>query len=163
MSNFLPPLLALIPLSLLVPVETLWAFYTDLRNTPTLPPKPPPSQRLRYKIHKLYFNYLVTGPGHVLEPAERACLDCVALALTGALLCCLYVFLPNAVSALQLSNALRWGRKDSFGAGIGLKEDVVMAHMGMNQSLARISESEVAGMLWEKKCCGDATSTVAEK
>ena len=146
MSNLLPRHLALIPLSLLVPGKTLWVFYTDLHNTPTLPPKPSPSQCLRYKTHKLYFNYLVTGPGYVLEPAERACLDCVTLALTDALLYCLYVFLPNAVSALQLSSAFSWGWKDSFGAGIGLKEDVVTAHMGMNQSLARINGSEVAGM-----------------
>lgn len=146
MLNLLPPLLALIPLSLLVPVKTLWACYTDLCNTPTLPPKALPSQRLRYKIHKLYFNYLITGPSYVLDPAERAGLGCVALALTGALLYCLYVFLPNTVNALQLSSAFSWGWKDSFGAGIGLKEDVVMARMSMNQSSARINGSEVAGM-----------------
>ena len=147
MLNLLPSHLALIPLSFLVPVKTLWACYTDLYNTPTLPPKPLPSQRLRYKIHKLYFNYLITGPGYVLDLAERACLDCVALALTGALLYCLYVFLPNTVNALQLSSAFSWDWKDSFGAGIGLKkEDVVMAHMSMNQSSARINESKVAGM-----------------
>jgi len=126
--------------------NSLGLLHRPPRNTPTLPPKPSPSQRLRYKFHKLYFNYLVTGPGYVLEPAERACLDGVALALTGALLYCLYVFLPNVVSVLQLSSAFNWGWKDSFGAGIGLKRDVVMAHMSMNQSLARIDGSEVARM-----------------
>lgn len=45
------------------------------------------------------------------------------LCRTRALLYCLYVFLPNAVSALQLSSAFSWSWKDSFGAGIGLKED----------------------------------------
>ncbi|OCL02510.1 hypothetical protein AOQ84DRAFT_382613 [Glonium stellatum] len=142
MSSLILPILAPAPLLYLILAKPFWAFYTNLHDAPMPLPKPSPLQRLRYELHKIYFNYLVTGPGYVLQPVERVCLDCGMLTLIGALLYGLFVFLanvpfPGVTSALNLTGAFSRSWKHGYIMGIDLNaEDIVLGRKGMNQYLA---------------------------
>lgn len=92
------PLLILIPLPLIIPTATkgssLSQFYESLRELPCLPPSPTTLDRIRHEIHKIYFQYLVTGPGYVLEPVERIFFDTFILILIGAMIYCMVLVSP---------------------------------------------------------------------
>ncbi|KAF2199183.1 hypothetical protein GQ43DRAFT_126705 [Delitschia confertaspora ATCC 74209] len=83
--RFLPILLP--PVPLLFNSKTLQAmgsWYESLKCFPRLPNNPSPADHLKYRTHKLYYLYLITSPGFVLNTTERMILDTVILILLGA-------------------------------------------------------------------------------
>lgn len=60
----------------------LYRYYRSLSEPPTLTPTR--FGHLRYITHKLYFRYLITGLGYILEPAERMILDMFMAVLLAA-------------------------------------------------------------------------------
>jgi hypothetical protein len=82
--SILQPLIPLIIFAL--PSITFFlSFYKSLRSVPERPPASASRiALLRYTFHKAYFQYLVTGPGYVLNPAERSVLDAFILILVVA-------------------------------------------------------------------------------
>lgn len=88
-------LLILLLLPLIVSTATkkhsLLEFYQSLRQLPRLPDSPGALDRIRYECHKIYFQYLIIGPGYVLEPAERSILDAFIAVLLGAIVYC-YIY-----------------------------------------------------------------------
>jgi hypothetical protein len=108
------PFLLLLPLPLVIPSvakgQSLTEWYDSLHKLPDLPHSPKSLDRLRYECHKLYFQYLVTGPAYVLDPAERIFFDMFILTLFGAIACCLLLLLPvllNIISGGLLSGSGR--------------------------------------------------------
>lgn len=81
--------------------QSLPQFYESLRQFPRLPRSPTLVDRLRYRSHKLYFHYLVTGPGYVLDPLERICFDLFMTVLFGAALWFALLVPPPLVRLLQ--------------------------------------------------------------
>lgn len=74
--------------------QSFHKWYDSLRELPRLSDSPTPFDRLRYEFHKIYLQYLVTGPGYVLETGERIFFDLFTLTLVGAILYCLILITP---------------------------------------------------------------------
>jgi hypothetical protein len=58
-------------------------YYKSLGNPPRLPPSPTALDRIRYSLHKSYYQYMVTFSGYMLDPTERFLFDF----LLGLMLC----------------------------------------------------------------------------
>ena len=96
--------LLLIPLVLPCSKKTasFLSFYESLRELPTLPPSPGLIDYLRYVFHKAYFQYLITGPGYVLEPAERIIFDLFITVLLGAMIWCAILVAPLLIRLVEV-------------------------------------------------------------
>ncbi|KAF2122202.1 hypothetical protein BDV96DRAFT_594118 [Lophiotrema nucula] len=80
------------------PSDNVQTLFTSLLRLPLRPPtlitRTHILDRIRYATHKIYFNYLVTGPAYLLEPAERICFDFFILVLLGAIAYCTFLLAP---------------------------------------------------------------------
>lgn len=76
-------------------------FYASLRTAPRLPPNATLSDRFRHACHRVYFRYLITGPGYALEPAERIVFDGFVAVLLGATVWCVSLFCPLGGGLVQ--------------------------------------------------------------
>ncbi|KAF2245458.1 hypothetical protein BU26DRAFT_68843 [Trematosphaeria pertusa] len=112
--------LVLLPLPLIIPStarnQSLPQFYESLREFPCLPPSPTLLDRLSYLLHKIYFQYLVAGPGYVLQPAERICFDLFIMILLGATIWCAVLVSPPAIRMVYegLTNSVLSGKQGAL-------------------------------------------------
>lgn len=132
----LPLILLPLPLSIILPKKRTFdlpAFYESLRELPRLPSNPTLLDQIRYNVHRAYFQYLVTGPGYVLEPAERICFDALIFILLASLVWCAS-FLVAPVLLNVMSTSLLGTERASYGKADGMG----VQNMSMGFSVRRI-------------------------
>ncbi|KAF2014314.1 hypothetical protein BU24DRAFT_410068 [Aaosphaeria arxii CBS 175.79] len=133
--NTIIPLLHLLTLTLpstkTISIQSPLQFYTSLTTFPRLPANPTPLDRLRYTCHRAYFQYLVTGPGYVLETPERLVMDAVVLTLLAAVMWCAALF-----------GAMVWG---VVGRGLLSSSAVALTPVAMG-GCANLTDAGVVGV-----------------
>ncbi|KAF2639512.1 hypothetical protein P280DRAFT_39069 [Massarina eburnea CBS 473.64] len=155
------PLLPLFPLLLLLPSKTsIPQYYTSLRHAPQrLPSSATILARLRYTIHKAYFQYLITFSAYMLSTFERLLLDVFMAVLVGVVVW-FFMFLAPVVWGVVRLGLLgaseevgRWMRDGAGGAvgKVGVEEVgnmtvVVETVFGMTASVVRNGTCTAAGV-----------------
>lgn len=69
-------------------------FYKSLGAAPRLPPSPSPLDHIRYSLHKLYYQYMVTFSGYMLDPVERLLFDVLLAVMICAAVWCSTLITP---------------------------------------------------------------------
>jgi hypothetical protein len=70
-------------MSLTIVPLLLLSYYKSLASPPRLPRSPTPLDHIRHSLHKIYYQYMVTFSGYMLDPAERFLFD----VMLGLMLC----------------------------------------------------------------------------